>query len=132
MFEICTNNAHAPFNVEYYEDSTGHYPVEAFILSQSIKMQAKIFRTIELLENYGNTLREPYSKHLDDGIFELRIKLGTETTRILYFFVINKTIILTNGFTKKTDKTPAKELLLAKQRRDAYYLRMRKSDEQEL
>ena len=50
----------------------------------------------------GNMLREPYSKHLDDGIFELRCKFGSDITRVLYFFYYEGKIILTNGFVKKT------------------------------
>ncbi|MFQ9111530.1 MULTISPECIES: type II toxin-antitoxin system RelE/ParE family toxin [Butyribacter] len=34
----------------------------------------------------GNMLRQPYSKHLEDGIFELRCKFGSDITRVLYFF----------------------------------------------
>ena len=75
---------------------------------------------LELLELRGNTLREPYSKELDNGIFELRIKQSSNITRILYFFVIGKKIILTNGFVKKTEKTPKREIDLAKSRRKIY------------
>lgn len=63
------------FKIEYYKSKDGEYPAEEFILSQNIKMQAKIFRNLELLESKGNNLREPYSKHLEDGIFELRNKI---------------------------------------------------------
>ena len=56
------------FNVEYFQNRDGTYPVEDFILSQEYKMQAKIFRMIELLELNGNALREPYSKELEDGM----------------------------------------------------------------
>lgn len=112
---------HMNFEVEYYEDQNGKYPVEEFILSQEEKMQAKIFRMITLLEEYGNQLREPYSKELDDKIFELRIKQSSNITRILYFFVVGRKIILTNGFVKKQDKTPPGEIKLAKERRELYY-----------
>jgi len=66
-----------------------------------------------ILEEAGNTLREPYSKYVRDGIFELRIKVSSNITRILYFFYIDKRIILTNGFVKKTDKTPDNEIVKA-------------------
>lgn len=89
------------FSIEYYEKEDGTYPVERFILNLDIKMQAKIFRLLDLLEEYGNRLSEPHSKHLEDGIYELRIKQSSNITRILYFFFIDKRIILTNGFVKK-------------------------------
>ena len=95
-------------------------PVRDFILEQDNKMQAKIFHNLELLELNGNSLREPYSKHLEDGIFELRTKVSSDITRILYFFVIGQKIILTNGFVKKTQKTPKNEIDLAKRRRNEY------------
>ena len=61
-------------------------------------------------------MREPYTKHLDDGIFELRCKLGSNLTRALFFFYIDGKIIITNGFIKKSQKTPPKEIKLAKSR----------------
>lgn len=108
------------FKVEYYKSKDGDYPAEEFILSQSIKMQAKIFRNLELLESKGNELREPFSKHFEDGIFELRSKVGTDITRVLYFFVIGEKIILTNGFVKKSQKTPKGEIDIAKKYRNDY------------
>ena len=106
--------------IEYYEDKDGIYPAEDFILSQNTKMQAKIFKNLELLEDRGNELREPYSKHLEDGIFELRTKVGTDITRVLYFFVIGGKIVLTNGFLKKSQKTPKNIIHLAKKYRNDY------------
>ena len=111
------------FEVEYYEKRDGTYPAEEFILSQDIKMQTKLFRLLELLELKGNELREPYSKSLSDGIFEIRAIQGNNITRVLYFFVVDKKIILTNGFVKKTQKTPENEIALAKKYRKDYELR---------
>lgn len=59
----------------------------------------------------------PYSEHLDDGIFELRCKLGSNITLSLYFFYNNGRIIFTNGFVKKSQKTPKNVITLAKQYR---------------
>lgn len=108
------------FCVEYYELENGTCPVEKFILIQDNKMQAKIFKNLELLEIRGNELREPFSKHIEDGIFEIRNKVGNDITRIFYFFVIGQKIILTNGFIKKTQKTPKAEIALAKKYRNDY------------
>ena len=113
----------ALFEVEYYRKSDGTYPAEEFILSQDIKMQTKLFRLLELLELKGNELREPFSKSLSDGIFEIRAIQGNNITRVLYFFVIGKKIILTNGFVKKTQKTPDSEIKLAKKYRADYEYR---------
>ncbi|MBO4727804.1 MAG: type II toxin-antitoxin system RelE/ParE family toxin [Spirochaetaceae bacterium] len=83
-------------------------------------MRAKIERSIAILQQAGPELRLPYSEHLEDGIFEVRAKQGTNITRVLYFFFIGKKIILTNGFIKKTQKTPKEQLALAKKYRDEY------------
>ncbi len=111
------------FEVEFYEKSDGTHPAEEFILSQDAKMRAKLFRLLELLELKGNDLREPYSKQLSDEIFEIRAIQGNNITRVLYFFVVGKKIILTNGFVKKTQKTPANEIALAKKYRIDYEFR---------
>lgn len=108
------------FDVEYYEKEDGTFPAEEFILSLDSKMQAKMFRELDLLETFGNQLREPHSKPLGDGIYEIRAKMASDITRVLYFFVVNKKIILTNGFVKKTQKTPDNEIALAKKYRKDY------------
>lgn len=111
------------FKVIFFEKNDGTAPAEEFLLSLDIKMRAKLAKEIALLQDVGNELREPYSKHLDDGIFELRAQQGSNISRVLYFFVINEKIILTNGFIKKTQKTPAKEIRLAKKYREIYLQR---------
>lgn len=87
------------------------------------KLQAKVIGSLEVLAEKGNTLREPYSKHLDDGIFELRCKVASDIVRLLYLFHEGKLIVVTNGFVKKTQKTPAKEIALAKRLRKDYLMR---------
>ena len=86
-------------------------------------MQAKLFRGLELLESRGNELREPYSSHIEDGIFEVRAKQGSGIARVLCFFVVGHKNILTNGFIKKTQKTPQNETELAKKYRKEYLAR---------
>lgn len=111
------------YQIEFYSKPDGTEPAKDFILELDNKMRAKTLRTIVLLRDAGPSLREPYSKSLDDGIFEIRTKFGTDITRVLYFFVVGKKIILTNGFVKKTQKTPASEITLAKQYRADYLIR---------
>lgn len=73
-------------------------------------MPSKVsINTLDLLEMNGSLLREPYSKPLENRIFELRIKQGSDITRVLYFFIIGKKAVLTNGFVKKSQKTPKTE-----------------------
>ena len=113
------------FVVEYFEKDDGTAPAEEFILSQGVKMRVKLLRALTLLEEKGNLLRLPYSEHLDDGIFEIRAIHGTDITRVLYFFAVGKKIILTNGFVKKTQKTPVAVIELAKEYRKIYLARMK-------
>ena len=76
------------FEVDYYEDEEGRRPAEEFIDGLEAKMRVKVFGRIELLEQYGPQLGMPFSRHLDDGIFELRTVQGNNITRILYFFFV--------------------------------------------
>ena len=94
-----------------------------FLLSLDKKMRAKMLDMISILQDNGYELREPYSKHLMNGIFELRAKVGSDTTRVLFFFYLDRHIILTNGFVKKTRKTPTKEIEKAKRYRADYISR---------
>ena len=76
----------AEFEIIFYEKENGDSPVEDFIRSLDVKMRANMVGLLELLGEKGNCLREPYSKAIDDGIFEIRCKVGTNITRVLYFF----------------------------------------------
>lgn len=108
------------FEIEFYEKENGEKPVEIFLDSVSEKVRAKIIDNIVFLRDNGSTVREPKSKHIDDGIFELRTQLGSTASRILYFFFVGRRIILTNGFIKKTQKTPIDEIEKAKEYRKRY------------
>ena len=114
------------FDVEYYDLPNGDKPVEQFINSLDMKMRAKALGSIEILAEFGHTLREPYSKAIGNGLFELRIKFASDITRIFYFFVVNNKIILTNGFVKKTQKTPPGEIALAMKYKAEYEGRKKK------
>ena len=111
------------FKVVFYERDDGTEPAKDFLLSLDPKMRARLVKIIELLSVNGTELREPYSKYLTDGIFEIRAKVGSNISRVLYFFVIGKKIVLTNGFVKKTQKTPKTEIELAKKYRNIFLSR---------
>ena len=76
------------FEVEFYTKDNGEKPAKDFILGLDVKMRAKVLGIINVVEEKGNQLREPYSKHLEDGIFKIRGKVGTDITRVLYFFIM--------------------------------------------
>lgn len=116
------------FEVEFYQKTSGEIPIEEFLCSLDKKLRAKLAGLILILEEKGNLLREPYSKHLEDGIFELRGKVGTDAVRILYFFYYDGKIVFTNGFIKKTQKTPREEIQRAKEYRKDYIERSTKNE----
>ena len=108
------------FLVNFYQLPNGKKPVEQFLDSLNVRMRSKAIDSIALLEEFGNALREPHSKPIGNGLFELRIRFSNDITRIFYFFVRNNKIILTNGFIKKTKQTPGAEIALAKKYKDDY------------
>ena len=104
------------FRIEFYATADGKEVVAEFLDSLPPKHQAKAFREIDLLEEFGSSLKEPYVKHIDGEIWELRIKFATDISRIFYFTWSRETIVLLHGFVKKTQKTPRGELETARKR----------------
>jgi len=111
------------FEILFYEKEDGTEPAKDFLLSLDKKMRTKMLRTIEMLQYNGYELREPYSKSVSEGIMELRAKVGSDISRVMYFFVVGRKAILTNGFIKKTQKTPKEEIERAKRYRADYLSR---------
>ena len=111
------------YDVDFYRKENGDCPVADFLESLDKKMRAKVLGSVALLEANGPQLREPYSKPIGDGIFEIRAKQSSNITRVLYFFYVGRRIILTTGFIKKTQKTPEEEIVLAKKYRADYLKR---------
>lgn len=98
------------YRVIFYEKADGTVPVEAFLSELRLKLREKVMRSIQLLQESGPLLCGEESKHIRDGVFELRTIFGSDITRVFYFFFAGGNIVLTNGFIKKTQKTPRREL----------------------
>lgn len=94
---------------------------EKFFIEQSEKVKAKIIWTIELIEEIER-VPEIYLKHIEstDGLYEIRVKLGSDIFRIFCFFDHGKLIILANGFQKQTQKTPKMEIERALKIKEEY------------
>ncbi|MBQ6399431.1 MAG: type II toxin-antitoxin system RelE/ParE family toxin [Clostridia bacterium] len=105
------------FQVEFYDTEDGRTPTQEFLDSLEPKMNAKMVGLMEILEEKGYSLREPYSAPLEDGIFELRAVQGSNISRALFFFYVEGRIVITHGFIKKTQKTPRAQIELAKKYR---------------
>ncbi|KAF2509929.1 type II toxin-antitoxin system RelE/ParE family toxin [Flavobacterium foetidum] len=84
---------------------------EIFFNKQEEKVKAKIIWTIRVIE-YAEKIPSTYLKYIDntDGLYEIRIQLGSNIFRIFCFFDEGRLIVLANGFQKKTQKTPRKEI----------------------
>lgn len=111
--------------IEYYRDPNGKEPVADFIDSLPVDTQAKVFRLLDLLGNYGVLLKEPFTKQVRGKIRELRIKDRQGAIRILYFTYTGRRFILLHGFIKKTDKTPYREIDIAEKRMNDFIERQR-------
>ena len=70
------------YEIILYDTEDGRCPVQELLDSLEPELLAKTLRTIDLLEMNGPLLREPYSKPLENGIFELRTKQGSDITRV--------------------------------------------------
>jgi len=83
-----------------------HY-FDVFFNDQRVKVKEKIIWTLELIEDIEH-VPEKYLKHLTDtdGLYEIRVKHGSDIFRILCFFDRNNLVILMNGFQKKSQRTP--------------------------
>lgn len=106
------------FEITLYKDSFGKSPVEEFLIELSDSNLILATKTRESIDKLRNRIyhREPFSKHIEPGLWELRIKSGTDTLRIFYTFEKGRVIILLHIFIKKKQKIPSKELEIARKR----------------
>ena len=93
----------------FYQTQRGDIHVKDFIVNLPEVVQGKIVKWISLLQEYGPTLKRPHADKLRDKIYELRLSFGKLEIRILYFFW-GSSVILTNGFLKKTRSIPGSEI----------------------
>jgi len=107
--------------IVYFVTDSGRRPVEEFVDSLNIRSQRKFVSAVELLESLGKELTVPHAKYIGNDIFELRFEGIEGTTRVLYFFFDGEKAVLTNGFIKKTNKTPKHEKETAIGRRRIYF-----------
>ena len=119
------------YNVEFYETQDGKSQIWEFLEELRIKAatskdariqhkQASLY--IELLQQNGTRLNENITKHLEDGIWELR----PGNNRVFYFFFQDNTFVLLHQFRKKSQKTPKREIEKVKRERDDYLFRKEK------
>jgi phage-related protein len=100
------------FYKDYFQD---------FFVKQREKVRDKIIWTLELIEDIQK-IPETYLKHMEntDGLYEIRIQQGSDIFRIFCFFDQGQLVILMNGFQKKSQKTPKKEINKALKIKEEY------------
>ena len=105
------------YSIEFYKDKDGNEPVKEYISSLARKNDKdsrvnlnKIRDYIKTLSEYGTRAGEPYVKHIEGEIWELR----PLRNRILFFGYDGNKIILLSHFIKKTQKTQQREIDKAK------------------
>jgi phage-related protein len=102
--------------VVFYMEDDGTAPVLDWLDGLPDKAKAKCLVKIERLRQMGHELRRPEADYLRDGIYELRIRLGTINYRILYFFHGRMMAVLAHGLIKER-LVPEEDIELAVQRR---------------
>lgn len=101
---------------EFYTRPNGRNEFLDFYNSLPEKDKAKLLSVIELIQEQGLLIaqRMEWIKKIDYEIFEIRSKVSSNIQRALYFHVSDNRYVITHGFTKKTNKTPKKEIERAK------------------
>ncbi len=97
------------WNIVFYSDR-----VESEITKMQAGFVARFIRYAERIEIYGPDLGMPHTKAMGDGLFELRLKAIEGIARVFYCTKIDRKVVILHHFIKKTEKTPAKELLIAR------------------
>ncbi|MFH1049620.1 MAG: type II toxin-antitoxin system RelE/ParE family toxin [bacterium] len=113
--------------IEFYRTEEGRSPVEDFFDSLESGQMQKVAWTLQLIKDL-DIVPMQYFKKLDgtNNLWEVRVKSGNIQIRILGFWKANNFILLTNGFIKKTNKIPGKEIKTAVKRMSKYLERYRK------
>ena len=104
--------------IQFYRTAAGACPVEEFLESLGAKQAQKVLWVLRAVRELPRVPRQ-YFKKLEgtDDLWEVRAEFGGDALRLLGFWDEGRLIILTNGFAKKTQKAPEREIALAEQRK---------------
>ena len=104
--------------IQFYRTATGACPVEEFLDSLNAKQAQKVLWVLKAVQELPRVPQQ-YLKKLGgtENLWEVRTEFGGDAFRLLGFWDAGRLIILTNGFAKKTQKTPEREIALAEQRK---------------
>lgn len=90
--------------------------LEEEILQLPAGFLARFVRYAERMEVYGPDLGMPHTRAMGHGLFELRLKAAEGIARVFYCTIVGRKIVMLHQFTKKAEKTPRKELEVARRR----------------
>jgi phage-related protein len=99
------------WTITYFSES-----LQQEILSMPAGFLARYLRYTDRMEIFGPDLGMPHTRAMGDGLFELRLKAGEGIARVFYCTMAAKKIMVLHQFIKKTDKTPPRELAIARRR----------------
>ncbi|MDF7638031.1 type II toxin-antitoxin system RelE/ParE family toxin [Lactobacillus sp. ESL0791] len=99
-----------------YKRLNGHNEFIEFYQKLSEKDRGKLAILIDKIQRYGLAIaaRMEWIKKIDKNLYEIRTKTSSNIQRVIYFHVEDEQYIITHGFTKKTNKTPKREIEHAK------------------
>jgi phage-related protein len=110
--------------IHFYRSESGACPVEDFLDSLSGEQVQKVTWVLQLIEDLEVIPAQYFKKLVNtDDLWEVRIQAGNNIFRLLGFLEGKQVVILNNAFQKKTQKTPAKEILIAEARKKEYLKR---------
>lgn len=116
------------YRIKYYVTAKGECPFAAFLDGAQPKVKVKFINILDLLAYHGPDLRRPYADLLRDDIRELRVRLGNNRYRALYFFIMGKNIVVTHGILKNKDKVPPGEIDRALRYKADFETRLRRGE----
>lgn len=100
-----------PWHVHFYDKG-----LQEEILRLPPGFVARFLRYAERMEIYGPDLGMPHTRAMGKGLFELRLKAAEGIARVFYCTVVERRIVMLHQFVKKTEKTPARQLEIARRR----------------
>lgn len=99
------------YTITYYSEV-----VETEVLNLPKTLLARYLSLTDRMEIVGPNLGNPHTKALGDGLLELRLKGAEGIARVMYCTLVGRRIVMLHSFIKKTDKTPAQDLDIARKR----------------
>ena len=99
------------WSIRYHTES-----VESFVLGLPDGLLARYLRLTDMMLEFGANLGMPHTRAMSNGLFELRVKSKEGIARVFYCTVVGQRIVILHGFIKKSEKTPPKELRIARER----------------